>query len=163
VSGGTLVSPLTAILDPTANNNGYNAATSAARNDRSLTTAPTGIAGSVLELQLRNNTGVSLTALAASYDIRRFTVGAGGADELPGYWLFYSLDGGNTFTNVSQLNPDINSVPNTVGVSPMAAQFDLSAPLTDGSLIIFRWVDDNGIAPSPDQIIGLDNVSITTP
>ena len=102
ISGGTLVSPLTAMLNPSANNNnGYNAATSAAPNDRSLATAPTGNAASVLELQLRNNTGSALTALAASYDIRRFTVGASGADELPGYWLFYSLDGGTTFTNVT--------------------------------------------------------------
>jgi len=33
------------------------------------------------------------------------------------YWLFYSLDGGSTYTNVAQLNPDGTSVPNTVGVT----------------------------------------------
>jgi hypothetical protein len=172
VSGGTPSAGLTAVLDPMIRqNNGLNAATSDAPDDRSLTTSPTGVAGAVLELGLTNNTGRDLTSLAIAYDIRRFTVGTGtedhgngpGADELPGFWLFYSLDNGFTYTNVSALNPDINSVPNTVGISHMMAQFDLSAPLTDGSLILLRWVDDNGIASSPDQIIGLDNLSITAP
>lgn len=172
VSGGTPSAGLTPVLDPTTRqNNGFNAATSDAPEDRALTTSPTSVAGAVLELGLINNTGHDVTSLAIAYDIRRFTVGTGtpdlgngpGADELPGYWLFYSLDNGFTYNNVSALNPDINSVPNTVGVSHMAAQFDLAAPLTDGALVIFRWVDDNGIASSPDQIIGLDNVNITAP
>jgi hypothetical protein len=163
---------LTAVLDPTGRaNNGYNAATSAAPDDRALSTSPTGVAGAVLELMLTNNTGRTVTSLSISYDIRRFTVGSGttdygtgpGADEIPGYWLFYSLDGGGTYTNVSQLNTDINSVPNTVGVTHMAGQFDLSSPLADGQVINLCWVDDNGIASSPDQILGLDNVVITAP
>ncbi len=134
---------------------------------------PTGVAGSVLELVLSNDSGSDVTALAISYDIRSFQVGAGGADELPGFWLFYSLDGGVTYTNVSDLNPDSNSVPNiapNVTHIPMDLTgsptyvIDLSAtPLTAGSLINFCWVDDNGIASSPDQIIGLDNVAITIP
>jgi hypothetical protein len=181
---GTQSQGLTAVLypdtTPRTNNNGYNAATSDAPDDRALTTSPTGVAGAVLELLLTNNTGRDLTSLSISYDIRRFTVGAGandtgngpGADELPGYWLFYSLDGGSTYTNVSDLNPDINSVPNTVGVTHMPMDvtgmptylIDLSSsPLTAGATINFCWVDDNGIASSPDQIIGLDNVVITVP
>jgi hypothetical protein len=181
---GTPSQGLSAVLYPSStprtNNNGFNAATDDAPDDRALTTSPTGVSGSVLELVLTNNTGRDLTSLSISYDIRRFTVGAGtsdtgngpGADELPGYWLFYSLDGGATYTNVSDLNPDINSVPNTVGVTHMPMDvtampnylIDLSSsPLTNGSMINFCWVDDNGIASSPDQIIGLDNVVITVP
>jgi hypothetical protein len=152
-------------------NNGINGATSDAPDDRALTTSPTGVSGAVLELVLTNNAGRDLTSLNIAYDIRRFTAGVStddegngpGADELPGYWLFYSLDNGATYTNVSQVNPDIKSVPNTVGVTHMTTTITLSSTLTAGSSIVFRWVDDNGIASSPDQIIGLDNVSITSP
>jgi hypothetical protein len=152
---------LTATLNPAStNNNGFNAATSAAPNDRALTPAPTGVACAVLELTLTNNTGVPVTTLSISYDIRRFTVGAGGADELPGFWLFYSLDDGFTYENIAALNTDINSVPNTVGVTRRRGVFNLSSPLANGANIIFRWVDDNGGPSSPDQIMGLDNVSI---
>src|SRR5437016_634488 len=144
------------------NNNGFNAATPDAPDDRALATSPTSVAGAVVELFLTNNTGGPVTTLAISYDIRRFTAGSGGADELPGYWLFYSLDGGSTYTNVSALNPDSTSVPNTVGVTHMAGQIDLSStPLANGGGINFCWVDDNGVPSSPDQIIGLDNVSIS--
>ena len=155
------------------NNDGYNAAGDDTPDDRAYAGCPTGVAGAVLELMLTNNTGSDLTSLAISYDIRSFQVGAGGADELPGFWLFYSLDGGMTYTNVSDLNPDNNSVPNiayNITHMPMdltgSATYviDLSAtPLTAGSTINFCWVDDNGIASSPDQIIGLDNVAITIP
>jgi hypothetical protein len=122
---------------------------------------------------LSNDSGSDVTALAISYDIRSFQVGSSGDDELPGFWLFYSLDGGVTYTNVSDLNPDSTTVPNiapNVTHIPMALTgsptyvIDLSAtPLTAGSIINFCWVDDNGIASSPDQIIGLDNVMITIP
>jgi hypothetical protein len=164
VSGGTPSTGLTATLDPTTrNNNGFNAATSDTPDDRALSTSPTSVSGAVLELVLSNDTGRDLTTLAVAYDIRRFTSAVGGAEELPGYWLFYSLDGGFSYTNVSALNPDINSVPDLPGVTNMSGQFDLVSPLLSGSIIIFRWVDDNGDAPSPDQILGLDNVSITAP
>jgi hypothetical protein len=163
---------LIARLDPASNqNNGYNAATSDAPDDRALATAPTGVAAAVLELTLTNNTGGPQNSLFISYDIRRFTVGAGtpdagngpGADELPGYWLFYSLDDGFTYENVAALNPDINSVPNTVGVTHMQTVFNLSSALANGSNIMLRWVDDNGVPSSPDQILGLDNVSLSVP
>jgi hypothetical protein len=153
--------------------NGWNAASDDNLDDRALAGGPTGVAGTALELVLANNSGSDIASLAISYDIRSFQVGAGGADELPGFWLFYSLDGGVTYTNVSDLNPDGNSVPN---ISPNVTHIpmdltgsptyviDLSAtPLTAGSNINFCWVDDNGIASSPDQIIGLDNVIITIP
>src|SRR5438552_2996482 len=46
-------SGLTATLNPSStNNNGYNAATSDAPDDRALVTAPTSVAGGVLELAL---------------------------------------------------------------------------------------------------------------
>jgi hypothetical protein len=175
---GTPRGPLRAWVLPSfgpaaTNNNGWNMASDDTPDDRSLAGGPTGVAGAVLELVLSNDSGSDVTALAISYDIRSFQVGSGGADELPGFWLFYSLDGGVTYTNVSDLNPDNNSVPNTaynVTHIPMDLTgsptyvIDLSAtPLTAGSMISFCWVDDNGIASSPDQLIGLDNVTITIP
>jgi hypothetical protein len=175
---GTPRGPLTPWVFPSfgtaaTNNNGWNAASDDTPDDRALAGGPTGVAGAVLELVLTNNSGSDVTALAISYDIRSFQVGAGGADEIPGFWLFYSLDGGITYTNVSDLNTDNNSVPNTaynVTHMPMdltgspTYRIDLSAtPLTAGSNINFCWVDDNGIASSPDQLIGLDNVMITIP
>src|SRR5438552_13611777 len=165
---GTARGPLTPKLFPSGstvgtNNNGLNAATADAPDDRALTTDPTGVSGAVLELVLTNNTGSDLTALSISYDIRRFQVGVGGDDELPGYWLFYSLDGGITYFNVAKLNPTIRNVPDTVGVTRIGGRFDLDSPLVKGESINLCWVDDNGGAPSPDQIIGLDNVSVTIP
>jgi hypothetical protein len=174
---GTPRGPLRAWVLPSygpagTNNNGWNMASDDTPDDRALAGGPTGVSGGVLELVLSNDSGSDVTSLAISYDIRSFQVGADGADELPGFWLFYSLDGGITYTNVSELNPDNNTVPNTVDVfhMPMAITgnpttvIDLSAtPLTVGSTINFCWVDDNGMPSSPDQLIGLDNVTITIP
>ena len=55
-------------------------------------------------------------------------------------------------------------VPNTVGVTNVpTTAFNLSSPWNVGSNLLLRWVDDNGDAPSPDQILGLNNVSIMAP
>ncbi len=173
VGGGTASTGLTiAFIDASNtvgnNNNGYNAATSAAPNDRALVVAPTGVAGGALQAQLVNGTGGPVTSVQVGYDIRRFQAGTGGPDELPGYWLFYSLDNGTTWTNVSQLNPgDTGSgaaviVPNTVGVTTVPpTTVNLTSPWANGSNIFFRWMDDNGVPSSPDEVIGLDNFSLT--
>jgi hypothetical protein len=152
---------LTAITTPTANNNnGYNAAASAgATSDRVLATAPTTVSGSALQLKLTNNTGNALSDLLISYDTVRYTV-ASAANELPGYWLFYSLNN-TTWTNVASLNPTIATVPNTVGVTPTSGSFSFSAPVANGADFYLRWVDDNAVQSSPDQIIGLNNVSLS--
>lgn len=156
---------------------GFNFGLAASPGDRALGSSPTGSAGTELQLSLTNNDGGPLSAVTVSYDIRRFSTtvvnNSGytgpdvGLEELPGYWLFYSLNNGASWTNISSLNPTKAGptgviVPNTVGVSSIVnASFTLSSPLSVGSTIQFRWFDDNAQSPSPDQLIGLDNVSIS--
>ncbi len=153
--------PLTATNAPTAtNNNGYNAALSAsATSDRVLATSPTQVSGAALQVTMTNDTGAALTGLDLGYDTVRFT-SVSTANELPGYWLFYSLDGTN-WTNVTALNPTIATVPNTVGVTAASGSFNFSSAVSTGSTFELRWVDDNAVQTSPDQIIGLNNVSIS--
>ena len=119
VAGGAASPGLVVADNPTANQvNGYNATgSSGAAADRGIATAPTGIAGSAIELLLTNGTGSPLSALTVSYDIRRYqagadnttrTPGAGipeGSEELPGYWLFYSLDNGADLHGCEQCHP----------------------------------------------------------
>jgi len=70
---------------------------------------------------------------------------------------------------VAALNPTLSGpagvvVPNTVGVTSVpATSVALSSPWNPGSNLLLRWVDDNAVATSPDQIIGLDNVTVATP
>lgn len=153
---------LTAITSPTANNlNGYNAADLVPDTaNRVLASAPTTVAGMAFQLLLTNGTGAPVDALKISYDTLRYTV-AGTANELPGYWLFYSLDNGATWTNASSLNPTISTVPNTTGttITPQTTLV-LNGNWNEGTPLLLRWVDDNATQTSPDQIIGLDNVSI---
>ena len=153
---------------PTAtNNNGYNAQ-GASSSDRVLATSPTSYAGAIIQLRLTNNTGSPLNSINVGYDIRRYTV-ATTANELPGYWLFYSLDNGTTWTNISALTPVISGstgvvVPNTVGVTTVPpTTITFGSSVANGSGFVLRWVDDNAQQTSPDQIIGLDNVSISVP
>ncbi len=162
-SGTTSVLLDTGIGSSTKNaSKAFNIALSTSPADRVLSTSPTGNDGTALQLALTNDTGASFSSLLVSYDIVRFTtVSAGNVEELPGYWLFYSLDGSN-WSNVAELNPTQASVPNTSkGVSTVSdALISLSAPVAAGSTFYLRWVDDNGEPTSPDQIIGLNNVNI---
>ena len=156
---------LTATTTPSANNNnGYNAAASAGNtSNRVLATAPTTFEGIAAQLSLTNGSGAALSAIRIGYDIIRYTA-VGTANELPGYWLFYSLDNGTTWTNASVLNPTLANVPNTAGTTTVpTTTVALSGTWAANTTILFRWVDDNAVATSPDQIIGLDNVSITVP
>ena len=156
-----VTAPLTASSAPTATNvNGYNAAASAGTPvDRVLATSPTSVSGSALQLSLSNNTGAALPGLAIGFDTVRFTA-VTTANELPGYWLFYSLDGA-TWSNVAALNASTATVPNTVGISNTSGSFAFSTPVAAGATFSLRWVDDNAVQTSPDQIIGLNNVSIS--
>jgi hypothetical protein len=159
---------LTATTTPSATNvNGYNAAAAPGNTaDRTLVMGPTGITGCAIQLQLTNTSGAAITGLGIGYDIRRLTA-VSSANELPGFWLFYSLDGGTTWTNVAALNPTLAGpsgivVPNTVGVTNVpVTNVDLSSAWNNGTDLLLRWVDDNAVATSPDQFVGLDNVSIT--
>ncbi len=138
---------------------GYNFALSGSTGDRCIGTSPTSGAGNILQLRLANNTGAPLSAIQISYDIRRFTAG-GSAPQLPGYQLFYSSDDGTTWTNASALNPTLTEVPNSAGVTSIPlSSVTLSSAVGNGSELRLRWVDDNDTA-SPDQIIGLDNVTV---
>jgi hypothetical protein len=142
----------------------YNMALAASTTDRCLGTSPTTGAGMILQLTLTNTTSSGISGLDIGYDTRRFTV-AGTVNELPGYWLFYSLDNGATWTNVTTFNPAVSgatvNVPNTVGVTTIPpTTVSLSSVWAAGASIRFRWIDDNAVATSPDQIQGLDNVTI---
>jgi uncharacterized protein (TIGR03437 family) len=165
-----ITGPLTPSAAPTANNNnGYNAQ-GTSPTDRVLATAPTGYSGSALELDLINASGSASNGLTVSYDIYEFTVATIGGDpdpnELPGYQLFYSLNGG-AWVNVASLNPTILGpdgviVPNTVGVTSVpSTTIAFGAAWQNGQILQLRWVDDNATQTSPDQIIGLDNVVIS--
>ncbi len=168
VVGGTLNNTLiasTTIPATTASSNtqGYNFALAASPTDRALGTSPTTGQHIALQVSLTNPTGTPLNAIRLGYDIRRFTSVAT-VNELPGYFVFYSLDNGTTWNAASGLNPSIATVPNTVGVSTMGPQtISFATPWVDGATLLIRWIDDNAVATSPDQIIGLDNVSITRP
>ncbi|MES2923539.1 MAG: Ig-like domain-containing protein [Verrucomicrobiota bacterium] len=168
-SVGTMVlstAALTVSSAPTANaNNGYNAAAPGDTANRMLATAPTSTNGVALQLELTNTGVEAITKLSMAYEIRRF-LAVTTANELPGYWLFYSQDDGASWSNASAFNTSISTggtvqVPNTVGVTNVPATvISLASPWYVGSTLRFRWVDDNAVATSPDQIVGLDNVSI---
>ncbi|HIV71127.1 MAG TPA: PEP-CTERM sorting domain-containing protein [Candidatus Aquabacterium excrementipullorum] len=155
-------SGLTATSSPSGTKiTGFNAAYSSTNTaDRVLATSPTSVTGAALQLTLSNDTGVAVTELVLSYDTRRFST-VSTVEELPGYQLFYSLDG-SSWTNVSALNPSIAEVPNSIGVTTVSdAHITLSSAVAAGASVYLRWVDDNGKPTSPDQIIGLNNVSVS--
>lgn len=153
---------LSAVTTPSGtNNNGFNAAFSSANTaNRVLATSPTTTTGGAAQLTLTNTTGASFSDLMIGFDTVRYT-SVSSANQLPGYWLFYSLDG-VSWTNLSSINPTIATVPNTVGVTTLAPTLvTLSAPVADGQTFYLRWVDDNAQQTSPDQILGLDNISVS--
>lgn len=161
---GTLNATLIASTSTTVSSNtqGYNYAASGSTADRCLGSSPTTGRGLVWQLTLSNLTGAPVTALGVRYDLRRFNAPST-ANELPGDWLFYSLDNGTTWINASSLNPTITTVPNSTGTSVMVeSNLTLASAWAANSTLLLRWADDNAGQSSPDQIIGLDNVSIST-
>ncbi len=169
VAGGTSNTTLVATTTFTASSDtqGYNFALPDTATDRALGTSPSAAKGVALQLTLTNTSGIVLNSLQISYDIRRLT--ASTADnELPGYRLFYSLNGGTTWTNVAPLNPTLSGssgvvVPNTEGITSVpATNFSLSGPWASGAALLLRWVDDNAGQSSPNQVIGLDNITVVS-
>ena len=154
-------STLTATTTPSGTNiNGFNAAVSSSNTaDRVIATSPTSNAGEAWQLVLTNNTGAALTGLSVSYDIDRLATG-GAADELPGYELFYSINNGSSWTNVSALNPTSATVPNSLGVTNVSGNINFGATVANGGTVELRWVDDNAYTASPDEILGLNNVNV---
>lgn len=151
--------------------NAYNWAVGGSSSERSLGTSPSGNAGTILQLQMVNGTGAPINMIDIAYDIRVFSTTTNnnnytnppytGKEELPGYWLFYSLDGSH-YTNISDLNGDGHTWANAVGtVNESVSDYVLSSAWASGATITFRWFDDNAQGPSPDQLIGLDNLSIS--
>lgn len=169
IGGGTLNNALTATTTFTSSSNttGFNYALATSTSDRAIGTSPTSGQGVVWQLALVNNSGGAISTVRVSYDIRRFTA-ASAANQLPGYWLFASTDGGATWGNVSALNPALTNaavaVPNTTGTTSVTnALFTLPSTWTTGATLLLRWVDDNATESSPDQVIGLDNVRVGQP
>jgi hypothetical protein len=172
INGGTAVTMVAATPAAQKTANAYNWAVGGSTTERSLGTTPTGNKAMTLQLILNNGTGAAVNSLNIGYDVRVFSTTTNnnnyssgpyvGIEELPGYWLFYSLDGGATYTNVSQLNADGKTWANVVGtVHEAASNVALAGTWAAGAPIYLRWVDDNAQGPSPDQLIGLDNLSIS--
>ncbi len=152
---------------------GYNWAVNGSSTNRSLGTSPSGDAGVVLQAVISNNTGTAITSLNIDYDtlVQSVTTNNNsynnppyvGLEELPGYWLFYSLDGGATYTNISALNGDGHTWANAIGtVHESISNYSLGGTWNPGASLYLRWFDDNAQGPSPDQKLGLDNLAIST-
>lgn len=177
IKGGALQATLKAETASTStsqkSSQGYNWAIGGSSTERALGTSPTGIAGMILQTIIPNNTGAAINDLGIEYDIRVLGTTTNnnnynnppyvGKEELPGYWLFYSLDNGVTYTNVSILNPDGHTWDNILGTVHISlADLQLGSSWNAGTSLYLRWFDDNAQGPSPDQKIGLDNVVVTS-
>jgi hypothetical protein len=195
IGGGTAVTTGSAMTDTSIVNTTksattyYNIAHSTSTADRVLSTSPTGNAANVIQLSLTNNTGSAINSLNLSYDIVKFydgtlqgtiTSGYPNYEELPGYQLFYSVNGG-TYVNVAALNP-VNTAdgihpyipigtPSAAGAngpvdynvtSITNAQVALATAWAAGQTLNLRWVDDNAVNVSNDQVIGLNNVNVSS-
>ena len=155
---------------------GFNFGLTASPTDRALGSVPTGVSALELQWSVTNISGTAITGIRVGYDIRRFSTTTNnntayntspysGIEELPGYWLFYSLDNGTTWTNVTALNPTLSGagvqVPNSIGVTTVPpTNVTLTSSWPAGGTLLLRWVDDNAQSPSPDQMIALDNVTL---
>jgi hypothetical protein len=154
---------------------GFNVAFSAVQSGapagaRVIATSPTEDAGVAWQLTLTNNTGAALKNVDLGYDIVELAAGTDGgtarAEAAPGYQLFYSTNG-STWTNVAALNPQPTNasgplVPNSVGVTAVGL-YDLTfaSAVAQGGTFELRWVDPNDTDDSPDEIIGLTNVTVS--
>ena len=148
--------------------------------DRALGTDPTGTAAQVIQLSLTNKTGATINGVTFSYDCKCLTNGSAGTEqsELPGYAFFYSTTGTTSATNWTEVGGAGNNflsngipvanglcLPNfTQGTTMSSGPVNITfvTPLTNNGVMYFRWADDNNVANSPDQMIGIDNISITS-
>lgn len=143
-----------------SNTRAYNYSGSTSSN-RALGTSPTSGAGNILQLRLLNSTGASIQSLNIAYEVRRFAT-ASSSEEIPGYWVFVSINGGSSWTELNALRPTSSTLPNSNGTSNFNQTIALPAAVSNGSEIRLRFVDDNSNNSSPDQRIGIDNVVIST-
>jgi hypothetical protein len=195
VGGGTQITTVTSLTDTSigtskSGSSVYNIAdATVGTSNRALSTSPTGDDGIALQLSLTNTGTTSINSIAVAYNIKKYTdgilqgptAGLPNNEELPGYELFYSVNGG-AYTNVAQFNPVASNAanPNNQPVIPVgtpsasgsssqpvdytvtnvSGTITLAQAVAAGQTLTFRWVDDNGVNVSPDQQIGLDDVSI---
>lgn len=153
---------LTAITTPsTTNNNGFNAArTTGNTADRALATSPTTVAGSIIQVAMVNTRAAGIasgSAFTLAYDVIRYRT-VSSPNELPGYNAFISLNG-TSWTQIGSLMTNAE-VPNTLGIATRTLNFNLPGVWNVGATAYVRFVDDNADQTSPDQIVGLDNVSL---
>lgn len=115
-----------------------------------------------------------------SYDIVIFHNGfeTGSApfqEEIPGYQLFYAIGStSSTWYNADSLNPvrtadgthpvvPVGNVgdPSSLDVVIQNALLNLSTQWGVGQNLYLRWVDDNANTLSPDQVIGINDVTVS--
>ncbi len=155
-------------------------------SDRSVGTDAASTGAQVIELSLSNNTGATLNGITVSYDCKCLTNGtiqSGGTipteeTELPGYCFFYSTTGTNIAANWTEVGVAGNAalvggvptqnglcLPNftqgtTMSSGPVNITF--ATPLTNNGVMHLRWADDNNTGDNPDQMVSIDNISIST-
>jgi hypothetical protein len=137
-----------------------NEGASPSASNRLLGTSPSGTRGTILQLNLLNNSGGPVAKIGLSYDMQLMADGVltggfepGSIDELPGY-SFYFLDG-STWTHVPSLD--------LAATGTASASFWYTTPVANGATMQFRWFDDNAYAYSPDTMYAIDNVILNIP
>lgn len=96
--------------------------------NRALGTSPANVAARVVELSLKNDGTSPITGGTLTYDVADFGTGATSAEENPGFTLFYSLTGGTTAADWTQV-----SVP--VMGTGITANLTFSTALAAGSTL----------------------------
>jgi hypothetical protein len=137
--------------------------------DHVIVSSPTGADGFAWQLALTNTTGAALSSVNVSYDVDRLSVtntsnqstfpSVTVGEELPGLELFYSTNG-STWANASSFTVTDPAYATTTGVSSFSGTVNLASAVANGGSLFLRWVDDNGEVSSPDQLLGLNNVSV---
>ncbi|HAO78625.1 MAG TPA: hypothetical protein DCQ92_06545 [Verrucomicrobia subdivision 3 bacterium] len=153
--------------------------------DRALGSDAASSGAQVIELSLINNTGTTLYGITLSYDCKCLTNGiiqSGGTitteeTELPGYYFFYSTTDTNSASNWTEVGVAgnaalVNGVPapnglclpnytqgTTMSSGPVNITF--ATPLTNNGVLHLRWPDDNNTGDNPEQMLAIDNLSIS--
>lgn len=142
-------------------NDGTNVGYSTNPTDRAIGTAGTSVGATMVQYSLTNTTDAALANLVVSYQTEVVTVRTT-ANELPGYYFFYSTTGAaGPWTAVSGLNTVVSNTDPIGTVYSTSGLIDLSAsPVAAGGAVLLRWVDDNADQTSPDALYGIDNVTI---
>ncbi|HEV2691513.1 MAG TPA: Ig-like domain-containing protein [Verrucomicrobiae bacterium] len=135
-------------------------------SNRALGTDPgSSSAANVIELSMTNGTGSSVFGVTINYNALCLSNGSAGteADELPGYSFFYSLTGSASAADWTRV--DALSLANyTQGTVSNSGDVNITfaTPLLRNAVIYFRWADDNNQANNPDQMLAIDDLSIST-